>query len=301
MNKSQTYFDPETLASISPFSLRVRTLIEGLVAGLHRSPLRGHSIEFAQHREYVPGDDVRQVDWKVYARSDRYYLKQYEDETNLTCCILLDQSESMMYKGVRSPLSKLDYARLIACSISYLVISQQDSAGLATFSSKIDHWLPASTSQGQLDDILQILEQAQLEKKTCLHSVMNDALRRLSGPSLILLISDLLCDKAETLQAIKLARFAGHDVMVLHVLDDDEISFPFDEMSNFEGLEESVSLTTDPMLIAGAYRAAAAEFVQQLQTGCQQWDADYFLINTLEPLSKQLPDILANRQLKNPR
>ncbi len=141
MNSLPKYFDPETLARISPLGLRALTLVEGLVAGKHRSPLRGQSLEFSQHREYVPGDDLRQVDWKVFARSDKHYVRQYEDETNLTAMLLLDVSESMDYRSNANGLSKLEYAQLIVCSLGYLVTSQQDSIGLATFSASIENWL----------------------------------------------------------------------------------------------------------------------------------------------------------------
>ncbi len=158
MNASAKYFDPETLARIGPLGLRARSLVEGLIAGMHRSPLKGRSIEFAQHREYTPGDDTRQVDWKVYGRSDKIYLKQFEDETNLQCTIVLDISESMAYQGPASPLSKLEYAQLVTASLGYLVLSQQDAVGLATFKQEIETWLVPSASPTRWDDMLHALE-----------------------------------------------------------------------------------------------------------------------------------------------
>lgn len=295
MNKSQKYFDPETLARIRPLGLRARTLVEGLVVGLHRSPLRGHSIEFAQHREYVPGDDLRQVDWKVYARNDRYYLKQYEDETNLTCYLLLDQSESMLYRGQSSSLSKLEYAQLIACSLAYLVISQHDSAGLITFSSEIDGWLPASSSPNQFDDFIGMMEQAKHGKRTSLAKVFGEIVKRLGRSSLWIILSDMFDEVDEVVHAMKVARHAGHDLILLHTLDNDEVEFPFDRMSQFDGLENLPSLTTDPLMIAGAYRKAVAEFQGQLQQSCQQMDADYFCVRTRQSLSEVLPQLLASR------
>ncbi|MCR9292088.1 MAG: DUF58 domain-containing protein [bacterium] len=298
MNKSQKYFDPETLARIRPLGLRARTLIEGLVAGLHRSPMRGHSIEFAQHREYVPGDDLRQVDWKVYARSDRYYLKQYEDETNLTCYLLLDQSESMLYRGQHSSLSKLEYAQLIACSIAYLIISQQDSVGMATFSASIDDWVPASSSPSQLDDLIRIMEKAVHGKRTSLTAMLEETIARLKRPSLLVILSDMLDGVDDTLRGLKLARHAGHDLMVLLTLDKDEIEFPFDQMSEFEGMENLPSLTTDPLLIASAYRQAVAGFQSRLKICCQQLGGDYFCMRTDRSLAHSLPQILAARSMR---
>lgn len=295
MSKSQKYFDPETLARIRPLGLRARTLVEGLVAGLHRSPLRGHSIEFAQHREYVPGDDLRQVDWKVYARSDRYYLKQYEDETNLICYFLLDQSESMQYQGRSSSLNKLEYAQLVACSLAYLTVSQQDSAGLIAFSDTIDDWLPASSSPNQLEDMIRIMEAVQGDRRTALPEVLSEITQRLRKSSLLVLISDLLGDADALLRALKRTRHAGHDLILLHVLDPDEWTFPFDQMTQFSGLEHLPDVLTDPLMIAGAYRKAIADFQAQIHRGCQQLDADFFSLRTDESLATALPRVLATR------
>lgn len=295
MNKSLKYFDPETLASIRPLGLRAKTLVEGLVSGLHRSPLRGHSAEFAQHREYVPGDDLRQVDWKVYARSDRYYLKQYEDETNLRCYILVDQSESMQYRGQNSHLSKFEYAQLIACALGHLIVSQQDQAGLVTYTSRIEHWLPASNSPAQLDDFVQILEAPATEQKTDLTQVLSDTAGRLQKPTLLILLSDMLDEFESVSQALKLLAHARHDLVLLHIFDPDELDFPFDHTTQFDGLENLPSLTTDPLLIAGAYRKAMKQFQHDLERVCRQQNSDYFSLRTSESLALQLPRILASR------
>ncbi|MEM8733641.1 MAG: DUF58 domain-containing protein [Planctomycetota bacterium] len=300
MNKSRKYFDPETLATIRPLGLRAKTLIEGLVGGLHRSPQKGHSIEFAQHREYVPGDDVRQVDWKVYARSDRYYLKQYEDETNLVCYLLVDHSESMEFRGQQSSLNKLEYAQLIACSLAYLVTAQQDSAGLVTFSEKIDHWLPASSSSNLFEDFVSVLEQSSLSKRTDVSNVLSTVTQRLTRPSLIILLSDLFGndDNGDALMdAIRLLRCAGHDFMALHILDSEEIDFPFDQVTDFEGLEVAGSIQTNPALIATAYREALETFCQSVRVCCQQQNADYFRVRTDQTLLSSLPEILASRRI----
>lgn len=295
MNNSIKYFDPETLAGIRPLGLRARTLVEGLVAGHHRSPLHGHSIEFAQHRDYVPGDDLRQVDWKVYARSDRYYLKQYEDETNLNCYFLLDQSESMTYQGQNSPLSKMEYAQLIACSLAYLVISQQDCAGLVTFSESVDDWLIPSGAAGQLDDMIRLMEKVSGSKRTSLARVLEEVVSRIARPSIIVLLSDLLDEVDSLIHALKILRSAGHDLILVHVLDPDEVDFPFEQRSRFEGLEGVGTLTTDPLLIAGAYRKAMATFRQTLRLGCEQLNADYFSFRSDESLAHSLPAMLSTR------
>ena len=296
MNKLQKFFDPETLARIRPLGLRARTLVEGLVAGLHRSPLRGQSLEFSQHREYAPGDDLRQVDWKVFARSDKYYLRQYEDETNLTCYLLLDQSESMLYRGAPNGLSKLEYAQLIGCSLAYLVTTQQDSIGLVTFSVDVDDWLRPSNSPNQFDDMVRMLEHPiEGHPKTYMSHVLGHFIARASKKGVVILISDLFDEVPSVLRALKMLRHAGHDVLVLQVLDPWELSFPFDRMSRFEGLEELPDVVTDPMLIAGAYRRAAAELCRQLELGCLALDSDYFRLVTDESLASSLPRILSSR------
>ncbi len=298
MNQTQKYFDPETLAKIRPLGLRARTLVEGVMSGLHRSPLRGHSIEFAQHREYVPGDDLRQVDWKVYARSDRYHLKQYEDETNLIVYLMLDTSESMQYRGTRSPLTKLEYAQLIVFSVAYLVITQQDSAGLATFSSQLDGWLPPRGVAAYLDDIIRLMESAPTGERTDLARVVELAAQRCSKPGVIVLVSDLLDDQSRLLTALKRLRHQRHDVIVVHVLDESELTFPFDRSTRFEGLEGLPEVITDPLLIGGAYRRAMAAFCSDLEVGCQQLGVDYHRMQTNESLAATLPQLLARRLMQ---
>jgi uncharacterized protein (DUF58 family) len=295
VNASQKYFDPETLARIRPLGLRARTLVEGLMAGLHRSPLRGHSLEFAQHREYVPGDDLRLVDWKVYARTDRYYLKQYEDETNFTAYLMLDTSESMTYKGPRSPLSKLEYGQLIAFSLAYLVITQQDSVGMATFSVDLDNWLLPGGQASHLDDLLHMLETAPTMAKTNLGKAIEAAVQRCLKPGLVVLISDLLDDQDALLKALKRLRYLRHDTIVIHVLDESEMTFPFDRPSRFEGLEGIPEIMADPLLIGAMYRRAVKEFCIEIEAGCQKLGVDYHRVITNESLAATLPTLLARR------
>ena len=298
MSKQLKYFDPETLARIRPFQLRARALVEGLVTGLHKSPLRGQSIEFAEHREYTPGDDLRQVDWKVYGRSDRYYLKQYEDETNLVCYILLDQSKSMAYRGENSSLSKLEYAQLIGFSIAHLVVSQQDSAGLVTFGDQIENWLNPSSSTSHLDSIIQVMESDTNAHRTDLASVLSDITNRIRKPGLLFILSDMLDSEDGILRSIRMMRHAGHDVVAIQVLDQEEIQFPFDQSTNFEGMETPESLVIDPFMIGKAYRQALQEYVARLRNGCNQAFAEYYLADTSRSLAEFLPDLLSTRLLR---
>lgn len=299
MSSLTKYFDPETLARILPLGLRARTLVEGLVAGLHRSPLRGQSLEFSQHREYVPGDDLRQVDWKVYARSDKHYVRQYEDETNLTAMILLDESESMEYRSNPNGLNKLEYAQLVACSLGYLITAQHDSVGLATFTESIGAWLRPGSSPAQLDDMIRLMEQIRNQsKKSHVPQILQLCMDRLNKPNLIILLSDLLDNAAEMLRSFELLRLAGHDLLVLQVLDPWELSFPFDQAAEFAGLESIPALNVDPLMIAGAYRRAMNDFCRELELGCLKRDADYYRLCSDQSLALSLPQVLGRRSLR---
>lgn len=296
MTTSQKYFDPETLAKLSSLRLRSETLIEGVLAGAHRSPLHGHSVEFAQHREYAFGDDLRSVDWKVFARTDKYYVKQFEDETSLSCYMLLDQSESMLYQGAGSYLSKLEYAQLIACSLSYLVIRQQDSSGLVTFSGGVDDWLAASSSPATFAEMIRILENSRVNPRTSIEQMVEQVVGRLSRRSMLVLISDLLEESDSLVSAFRLAKSAGHDLLVIGILDPDELEFPFDLPTCFEGLEAAGNMLTDPLLIGGAYRDAMAESRRELKNQCGNLNIDFFDITTRESPAVHLPQILASRK-----
>lgn len=296
MNASAKYFDPETLARIQPLGLRARSLVEGLIAGQHRSPLKGRSIEFAQHREYTPGDDTRQVDWKVYARSDKIYLKQFEDETNLQCTLLLDISESMTFRGPKSPLSKLEYAQLIAASLGYLTLSQQDAIGLATFTDTIETWLAPSASPTRFDDMLHALDAPSSHPRSDIAHAIELLAQRLRRPGLVVLISDLIGDADRTLAAMKLLKFQRQDVLVLQVLDRLETEFKLERPTRFIGLEGLPSVATDPRFIGAAYRRAMHDFLQRLRSGCEQLGMDYHLLTSDESLAVALSHVLARRR-----
>ncbi|MFO1065090.1 MAG: DUF58 domain-containing protein [Pirellulales bacterium] len=297
MNASAKYFDPETLSRIGPLGLRARTLVEGLIAGLHRSPLRGHSIEFAQHREYTPGDDTRQIDWKVYARSDKYYLKQYEDETSLICTLLLDTSESMTFRGPKSSLSKLEIGQLIAAALGYLILSQQDACGFGTFSQGLDAWLQPSSSPVQFDDLVRVMEQSNVERKSDIYRSVSDCAAHLSHAGMVVIISDLFDDVDRLGRALKLLKYERQDVLVLQVLDPIEINFELDRTTKFVGLEQLPSLTADPRLIGAAYRKAMRTLLDSIAAECRQLDVDHHLITTDQSLAHALAQVLARRRL----
>lgn len=296
MNTQAKYFDPQTLAKIRSIGLRARYLVEGYVTGMHRSPHQGRSIEFSQHREYVPGDDLRQVDWKVYGRTDKFYLKQYEAETNLICHILLDGSESMSYKGPASSLSKLEYAQLIAVSFAYLVLSQQDAVGITLLADQVLQQLTPSNSPAQLNNVIGVLESPTPTRATTLEPALKDAASRLKSRGVVVLISDFLDDANKILQGLQHLRYQRHDILMVHVLDEAEVNFPFDQPSRFVGLEGWEPIVADPQGLRAAYKKEVEAHIKKLREGARSLEIDYQLMLTNQPLHLTLPHLLAQRR-----
>lgn len=296
MSTQGKYFDPQTLAKIRPIGLRARYLVEGYIAGMHRSPHQGRSIEFSQHREYVPGDDLRQVDWKVYGRTDKFYLKQYEAETNLICHLLLDCSESMLYRGPDSPLNKFEYAQLAIVSLAYLVLSQQDSISVSLIDQNLQQQITPSNSPAQLNHVIGLLEQSQPGRRTALEPALRETASRLKSRGVVVLVSDLLDDPEKILQGLQHLRYQRHDVIVLQVLDDAELSFPFDQPSRFLGMEGWAPLLADPRGIRQAYQKEIQQHISKLREASRSMEIDFQLMNTSQPLYLTLPHLLAQRR-----
>ena len=295
MATAPAYFDPETLAKLQGLELRARHIVEGYVSGVHRSPFHGFSIEFAEHREYVPGDDLRYVDWKVFGKSDKIYLKQYEEETNLLSYLLLDTSESMQYQGPGSPLSKLDYAKCLAASLSYLILQQQDAVGLVTFDNKVNTMLRASTNPSHLKQVLHLMEQAKADRKTNAGPIFHDLAERLKKRGVVLIFSDLLDDVKSLLAGLKHFRHRRHEVILFHILDPAELDFPFQHTTLFKGLEQFPDILTDPQSLRDGYLAELHAFLKELRTGCRAQGADYVQVRTDRPIDVVLRTFLAPR------
>jgi uncharacterized protein (DUF58 family) len=289
----QSPIDPKIISRVAKLDLRARLVVEGYVSGMHKSPYKGFSVEFAEHREYTPGDDLRYLDWKVFGKTDRYYIKQYEEETNLVCHLVLDTSESMDFgtEGIR----KFDYAATIAASLAYLIFGQHDAAGLTTFDEKVRKVLPAGSHAGHLRRIFETLEKAKPGGKTSLGQVLTQVSDQLRKRGLVVVISDLVGDVDDVLRGLRRLRGHKHDVIVFQVLDPSEIDFPFDQMTLFDGLEEQPDLLADPKSLRKSYLDHLADFRQRLKAGCLAERIDVVEMNTRTPLDVALTSYLAKR------
>jgi len=292
------YFDPQTLASIQGLELRARHIVEGYVSGLHASPYHGFSIEFAEHREYAPGDDLRYLDWKVFGKTDKFYLKQFEAETNLVSYLLLDTSESMAYQSAAAPWSKLEYGKTAAAALAYLVLQQQDSIGLMTFDDRLRSSVRPSSNPSHLKQVLHALEDAPARRKTSVGPLLHDLAERLKRRGVVVIISDMFDDVRSVLAGLKHFRHRRHEVIVLHVLDPAEIEFPFDRPTLFKGLEGLPDVLTDPVSLRRAYLREFGQFTKALEAGCRDQHFDYLRLQTDEPLDRVLSGYLAARQAR---
>jgi uncharacterized protein (DUF58 family) len=266
------------------------------VAGLHRSPYQGFSNEFAEHREYTPGDDLRYVDWKVFGKSDRFYLKQFEVETNLLCYLLVDASESMQYQGPGAPLSKLEYGQSIAAALAYLVLHQRDAVGLVTFDEEIRQLVRPSSSPTQLKQLLAAMEGAGAARKTNTGPIFHELAERFTRRGIVVIISDLFDDVDAMLAGLKHFRHRRHDVIVFHVLDPAEIDFPFQQVTMFKGLEALGEIVAEPRSLRAAYQREVQSFLRRVRSGCRAQQVDYVAVQADQPLDVVLTAFLSARK-----
>jgi uncharacterized protein (DUF58 family) len=290
---------PEVIKRISRLEIRARHIVEGLLSGMHRSPYFGQSVEFLQHRQYAPGDDLRRVDWKVWAKQDRLYVKQYEEDTDLRCCLLVDVSGSMEYGS--GAMTKCDYAMTAAAALAYLLLRQQDAVGCVVFDEGIRQAIPLRTSTSHLTTIVGALETKEPRDKTQLYDVLTRVAETYPRRGMMILISDLLVDPADALRGLRLLRQLGHDVLVLHLMDDDELDFPFARPARFEGLETTDHLTCNPRALREGYLAALDRFLATVRHGCARDNIDYALIRTSMALDAALTAFLSHRQQRRRR
>jgi uncharacterized protein (DUF58 family) len=293
----QKYLDPHTLASLEGLDLQARMVVEGYVAGMHPSPYHGFSVEFAEHREYVPGDDIRHVDWKVWSKTDKLYLKQYEEETNLLSYLLLDTSESMAYASGDN-VTKLQYAQFIAASLSYLILQQQDSVGLVVYDDAVRRYLKPAGQTSQLKEVLHLLNVTPAREKSDLGLVFNDLAERFKKRGVVIVLSDLFDDVSRIVTGLKHFRHRRHEVIVFHILDPAELDFPFRDTTLFKGLEGMPEILTDPHALKRAYQAELGSFLEELEKGCRMVDIDYVPLRTDQSLDVALSSYLASRSAR---
>lgn len=293
MPDSKRFLHPESIQRISRLELRARHIVEGFLSGMHRSPYYGQSVEFLQHREYAPGDDLRHVDWKVWARQDRIYVKEYEADTNLRCSLLVDVSNSMRYGN--GPLNKYEYACTLATSLAYLVLKQNDAVGCMAFDERIRRQVPIRSKRNHLQSVVESLDQSDPADKTEMYTILRNVAEALPRRGMMILVSDLLADPQGTVRGLRLLKQRGHDVLVLHVMDDDEIDFPFSGPTRFEGLESLDFLNCNPRALREGYLEAVNEFLEQTRRACAHNTVDYALIRTSQPMDAALATFLSSR------
>jgi uncharacterized protein (DUF58 family) len=267
--------------------------VEGFMSGMHRSPYFGQSVEFLQHREYTPGDDMRHLDWKVLAKQDRYYIKQFEEDTNLQATLLVDVSASMQYGS--GPLTKYEYGCTIAVSLAHLLLKQQDSVGCIAFDDSTRTTIRPRSHRNQLNAIIQSLELSEPREKTDLSRILSNVAENIPRRGMVMLISDLLADRKGLLRGLRLLRQRGHDVMLFHVMDDDELDFPFNGPTRFEGLELPDNLNCNPRALREGYLESLNRFLEEVRLGCAKNTVDYALLRTSDPLDAALARYLSNR------
>lgn len=295
MASLSSILEAEDITSLQNLQLFARTVVEGFTTGHHASPHKGFSVEFRQHRPYVQGDDIRRLDWKIFGRADRFYIREYDEETNLRATLVLDASGSMGYRGTKGVL-KFDYARKLAAAMAYLLMSQQDAVGLITFDSKIRKFIPNHTRITHLQHVLDTMIRTEPGKDTALAPVLESLAQRLKRRGLVILISDFFDDAPAILKAIGVLRKKGHEIIAIQLWDRDELEFPFSQWSRFENLEkDDDSLLLDPATIRQRYQEVRQKFQDELKEGFRKHQVDYLPLPTDEPHAAALRSYLALR------
>jgi uncharacterized protein (DUF58 family) len=296
------FLPPEALAKLGRCELFARGVVEGFITGKHKSPFKGFSVEFAEHRQYAPGDDLRNLDWRVLARKDRYYIKQYIEETNMRATLLLDASGSMGYAGDAAaprdgrPLSKFAYAQHVAAMLGYLLIGQQDAAGLVTFDTALRTYLPARARASQVRGILEALERTEPGGETGLAGIFHDIAERIPRRGLVVILSDLFDDPDALINALHHFRYRRHEVLLFHLVAEEELTFPFDSYTKFRDLEQAGNLLPiDPRTIRATYLERMRRFLSDIETACGRLKIDYVRMNTRVPYDEALAAYLSGR------
>lgn len=290
---SKRFLHPEAIRRIGRLEIRARHIVEGFMSGMHRSPYFGQSIEFLQHRQYTPGDDLRHVDWKVWAKQDKLYVKQFEEDANMRTTLLVDVSKSMQYGS--GPFNKYEYAATVATSLAYLLLKQHDAVACLAFDETIRTRTPLRSSDVHLSAIVQALDASEPQNKTDPGGILREIAEQSPQRGMMVVVSDLLGDVDSTLRGLRLLRQRGHDVLVLHILDDDELDFPFEGPTRFEGLELPRHFNCNPRALREGYLEALDRYLATLRHGCARDAVDYLLVRTSDPLDAALAKFLTRR------
>ena len=296
---TQALLDPRTLQKISKMELVARQVMDGYVQGMHRSPHIGFALDFAQHRQYVPGDDVKRIDWRVFAKSERYYIKQYEVSTNLRAHVVLDASASMAYRGQGDVMSKFRYGQYLAACLSYLILHQQDSAGLITFDNKVRDFIPTRSAPSHLMRMLHTLDRTKAERESAIAPLLHEVAERIRVRGMVLIISDLLDDAPALIEALHHLRHKRHEVILLHVMAHDELEFPFRKWSLFENLEDPAErLRLDPATMRLIYLENVANHLKSIRAAASKLNVSHVLLDTSRPFDEAMTTYLSQRMGK---
>ena len=291
----RTYLQPDVVAKLSNMELVARLVVEGFITGLHKSPYHGFSVEFAEHRQYMPGDDIKHLDWKIYGRTDRYYIKEFEEETNLKAYLIFDASRSMAYAS-EGRITKLEYASYIAAALAYLMIQQRDAVGLAVYDETIRTYMPPHATRSYLKEILRNLELLEASNKTGTAQSLHEIAERLKRRGLVIILSDLFDKPEEVTAAFKHFRHKKNEVIVMQVLDPLERSFAFGSDAIFKDLETKEELLTQPYHIQKSYQATMRKFLETYKKECREHAIDYVLLDTRTPFDVALFQYLSKRK-----
>ena len=289
-----TSLSPEIISRLNNLSLKARFVVEGFIVGLHKSPYHGFSVEFSEHRAYGHGDEIRHIDWKLWGKTDKYFVKQFEEETNLKCYLLIDQSFSMNYKSKK--ISKLDYAKILAASLAYLMLKQQDAVGLTLFDDQIRANIPARSKRSHLNVILSKMENIIAGPKTIIAPILHQIAEVTQKRGLIILISDLFDSKEDILSGLQHFRYKGHEVVVFHILDPQELKLDFNQFTRFRDMESGEEIITEPWHIKEDYQKQVESFCEFYKTQCQKNNIDYIRLTNDTPLDVALSEYLIKRK-----
>jgi len=289
------YFDPVTLARVQNMKLAAKLIVDGFMTGQHKSHFRGFNVEFSQHRQYMPGDEIRNIDWKIYAKTDRYFVKEFEEDTNLKAYILVDCSKSMMFKPEGAALSKFDYACFLTIALAYIVLKQQDSAGLVTFADSVMNFIPPSSHTSHFKVMLEELESVKLGAKTNISESFHELATRIKRRGLIIVLTDLYDDENEVIKSLKHFRHKHHEVAIFHLLSKFELELPVSGETEFVGLENDGRLVTNVEMLRNDYKAVLNGFIENFKQRCMESYIDYNLVSIDTPIDAALSNYLVKR------